>query len=322
MLGLALYNSSLIRKKVNYLVMPLYSTGQRSLRGSAQAGLSLHPPKGPRGVTLAFQAQRYERYRKLAPTLTFDFTKRVSGAWQQQLQAGYTAIAEENKIFSEGSYTSTGQTFRYGVPWLRYQVQRQDALQGFAAEGKADLLPNRSFSGKLTLRYHRYYSAKEKFRARLFAGRLFSNDAGNPTWYALGLSGSPDYKKESVFLDRSQISDGLAAFRRQTDGQDGGFRNYIPVYSTDWLTTLNLDADLPLVPAGAYLDLGLSHGLYYGTGFSVSLVKENIQIYLPLAGSNYAQDIPHNFTEFKNNIRFLVSLPALSPFRLVNDLLR
>lgn len=322
MLGLALYNSSLQRKKLSYLLMPLYSTGRHRLRGSAQLDLALQAPKGVRLVTLGFQAQRFERFGKLEPSLTLDFTTRTSGAWERELKLGYTAIREEEKVFAEGSYLPAAQALQYQVPWARLRMQKQDALQGLAAEGSVDLLPNSSLSGKLSLRYHRYYAAKARLQARLFAGRIFSDDAAPPTWYALGLSGSPDYKKETIFLDRSQRSHNLAAFRRQTDGRDGGFRNYVPVYSTRWLTALNLDADLPVGPLGAYLDLGLAPKLYYGTGFSVSLGKEFIQIYLPLAGSNYAQDFPRDFTQFKDNIRFMVRFQVFNPFRLVTDMLR
>jgi hypothetical protein len=300
----------------------MYSTGRRALRGRAHHDWVRQPRKGPRLVTLAFDARRFERFRKLEPSLTLDFTKRISGAWERELKLGYTAIEEENMIFEEGGYRQTLQATNYEIPWLSLRVQKQNALQGLAAEGNIDLLRARTISSKLTLRYYRYYSTKDRVQARFFAGRIFSDDAGKPGWYGLGLSGSPDYKKESIFLDRSQISNSLAAFRRQTDGGDGGFRNYIPVYASRWLAALNLEADLPLGPLGAYLDLGLAPGLYYGTGFSVSLAKDFIQIYLPLAGSNYAQDIPRDFPQFKDNIRFQIRFQTLNPFRLVSEVLR
>ncbi|MGV3505186.1 MAG: M1 family metallopeptidase [Adhaeribacter sp.] len=322
MLGIALYNSSIVRKKVNYLLMPFYSTGRQALRGSAQLAWSLQPRQGPRLITLQLQAQRYERYTKLEPSLQLDLGKIKSGAWEKALTAGYTAIREEEKIFQEGRYQAGRDHYEYGVAWLRYRLGRQNALRGLSAEAQLERLPNSTFSSKLSLGYQRYYAPQDRFRARLFAGRIWSQDSGKPGWYALGLSGSPDYRKESIFLDRSQRSDGLTAFQHQTDGRDGGFRGYVPVYSTRWLAALNLDADLPLVPLGAYLDLGLTGNFYYGSGFSLSLLKDYFEIYLPLAGSNYAQDIPQDFQDFKNNIRFQLRLQALSPFRLLQDVLR
>ncbi|MGV3642360.1 MAG: M1 family aminopeptidase, partial [Adhaeribacter sp.] len=322
MLGLALYNSALVRKQVNYLFMPLYSTGRQELRGSAQVSWSLQPRQGPRLLTLGMQAQRYERYTKLEPSLQLDLSKTGSGAWEKELKAGYTAIRQEGKILDEGSYQDLDDPYEYGVAWLQYRLKRQNALRALSAEAQLERLPNNTFSSKLSLGYQRHYALHDRFRARLFAGRIWSQDSSQPGWYALGLSGSPDYRKETIFLDRSQRSSSLAAFRHQTDGRDGGFRGYTPVYASRWLTALNLDADLPLLPLGVYADLGMTGNFYYGSGFSLSLLKDYFEIYLPLAGSNYAQDIPQNFQDFKNNIRFQLRLQALSPFRLLESVLR
>jgi hypothetical protein len=208
-------------------------------------------------------------------------------------------------------------------------------LQSLGAELNVDLLPtdtttntlsgDRVVVGKLSLEYERYYSAKKRFGVRVFGGNFFGGNGNIPPWFGLGMSSSLDYKKETIFLDRAQRQEDLAAFIRQTDGRDGGFRNFIPVFSSRWLTTLNLDADVPVVPLTAYLDLGTAYQareLFYGTGLSVPLAKDFLQIYFPVAGSNYVQNIPHSFKEFKDNIRFRLQLNTLNPFRQVAELVR
>jgi hypothetical protein len=220
---------------------------------------------------------------------------------------------------------------------VRYGYRQKNAIREFDGEVTFDLLPtdtlqnrnrlagNRVVAGKLALHYRQYYSARKKVGIRWFGGHFFGTADAVPTWFRMGMSTSLDYKKETIFLDRSQLNPSLKAFTRQTDGQDGGFRNYVPVFTDRWLTGLNVSADIPVVPLMAYFDLGTAFSarkIYYGTGFSISLLSNFVQVYLPLAGSNYAQNVPQNFDAFKQNIRFQLQLNALNPFRQLTNALR
>ncbi|GEO06422.1 hypothetical protein AAE02nite_40860 [Adhaeribacter aerolatus] len=340
MFGGALYNSSLFQKKINYLFMPLYSVGQEELRGIGNINIRFLPKRLVQSVIVGLNAQRFGRFRKLESSVLVNFPKPAAGAYQQQLQLGYTNISHQeplvNKAVDHGAAPPFGKNIEYNIPWLRYTYEKKNALQGFQAELNFDLLPTDTtagltrsgqnvLAGKLSLAFERYYAAKKRLAIRVFGGNFFGNASTIPPWFQLGMSSSLDYKKETIFLDRSQRQDNLAAFIRQTDGRDGGFRHFIPVFSSRWLTAVNLDADIPVVPVTAFLDLGTAHGakeLLYGTGLSVSLAKKFLQIYFPVAGSNYAQNIPQNLKEFQHNIRFQLQLNALNPFRQVADALR
>ena len=340
MFGGALYNSSLFQKKVNYLAMPLYSVGQKELRGIGNVNIRFLPKKLPQSVVVGLNVQRFERFRKLESSVAVNFPQPAAGNSQQQLQLGYTSIAHKESTPSGEINNLPKSIFqnnsKYTIPWMRYTYGTKNALQGIEAELNIDFLPtdttngiklssDRVVVGKLSLAYERYYSTKKRFGVRVFGGNFFGGSGAVPAWFALGMSSSLDYKKENIFLDRSQRQDNLAAFVRQTDGRDGGFRHFAPVFSSRWLTALNLDADIPVVPLTAFLDLGTAHGaqeLFYGTGLSVSLAKNFLQIYFPVAGSNYAQSIPQTFKEFQHNIRFRLQLNTLNPFRQVADAVR
>ncbi|WP_150087019.1 M1 family metallopeptidase [Adhaeribacter rhizoryzae] len=340
MLGGALYNSSLFQKKINYLFMPLYSVGQKELRGIGNINIRFLPKTLAQSVVVGLNAQRFERFQKLEPSVAINFPKPAAGASQQQLQLGYTAIAHKEALVNpeeNGVLLPIYQNkVKYNIPWARYTYQKKNALQTVGAELHFDLLPtdtttgttlsgNNVLVGKLSLEYERYYSTKKRFGVRVFGGNFFGNASAIPPLFQLGMSSSLDYTKETIFLDRSQRNDNLAAFVRQTDGKDGAFRNFIPIFSSRWLTAVNLNADIPVVPLTAYLDLGTAYGakeLLYGTGLSVSLAKNFLQIYFPVAGSNYAQNIPESFENFKNNIRFQLQLNTLNPFRQVAEMVR
>jgi len=339
MLGGALYNSSLIQKKLNYLFMPLYSVGQNQWRGIGNLNLRFLPRHHVQSVVAGINVQRFERFRKLEPSIQINFPKHRAGVSRQQLQIASTTIHEEEPRPANNDPlmppVATVKT-AYTIPWVRYTWQQKNALQSFKVNALLELLPTDTTAnlsiltskpvvvGKVALEYERYYAAKKRFGVRLFGGNFFGQGSV-PTWFQMGMSTSLDYKKETVFLDRSQRSSSNTAFRRQSDGQDGGFRNYIPVFSDRWLTTLNLESDLPLIPVAAFLDLGTAYGtkrLYYGTGLSVSLVKDLISVYFPVAGSNYARNTPQDFNDFQDNIRFLLQFNTLNPFRQVAEMVR
>lgn len=215
---------------------------------------------------------------------------------------------------------------------ITYSVGNKNALQTFdfdvqfqhlgADPKKAD---NQSNALRSSLRYQRYWNKDKSIRARLFGGKFFSQ--GETPFY-MGLSGSPDYLRESVFLDRAQRSESMRALVDQTDMRDGGFKNYLPIFTDKWLAAMNVETDLPFLPFSLYLDFGkvaktdkmfATDTYYYGTGLALNAGKGLFSLYLPIAGSNFANTTPENFKDFRQNIRFSLHLNMLNPFKMLEQ---
>ncbi|UOQ65377.1 hypothetical protein [Hymenobacter volaticus] len=147
----------------------------------------------------------------------------------------------------------------------------------------------------------------------------------------MGLSGSFDYRRQTMFLDRQQISPSLAAQEHQFDDRDGAFKANVPVASRRWLTTLNLQADLPVTPLGIFADFGATkeknqivadrnpQRLYYDAGVSLPLINRVLSFYFPVVGSQYGNGFPASRKDFTDQIRFVLRLDQLNPFRLLDE---
>ena len=177
--------------------------------------------------------------------------------------------------------------------------------------------------------YQRYYSARKAVQLRLFGGRFLQSHGQSE--FVLGLSGSPDYRRQTVFLDRQQLSPALAAQTHQTDNRDGAFKAFLPVASAQWLSALNLQADVPALPLAVFADFGAiqqtqflagratAQRLFYDAGLALPLFKNTLQFYFPLAGSQFATGLPATRQDFTDGIRFVLNLNQLSPFRLLDE---
>ena len=321
--GIAFYNNLLIQKKLNVLVLPMYSFGQRQLNGIFTATYHLY--RGHAGqFSVEADARQFERFSRLSPALTFTPRLRLGTSPRQRFRLAYTRITEE----PTSEYPYRIHAAAYNVQSASYRLDVKNALRTltFGLElhrfGYAPLLSGDQSAhlARADISFSRFYKPNKKVQARLFGGSFFGASQGDPGYFRIGLSSSFDYLKEEIFLDRSRLSPSVQAFVHQTDERDGGFRNYVPVSSRDWLATLNLTADLPVSPFSVYLDLGTLGGedqVFYGTGFGLSLAKNVFNVYLPVAGSNYANSFPDSFWDFRKNIRFSLHLHALDPFRLL-----
>ncbi|QMU29927.1 M1 family metallopeptidase [Adhaeribacter radiodurans] len=343
MLGLAVYNSSLIQKKVNYAVIPLYSFGQNKVNGMGAFNLNILPRKNMGSTTLGFQVSRFERFIKYEPFLTINWPKSSGYAPDNQLRFSSTHVSSLQQVELDRPETNFEYTFAYTIPSVQYRISSNNAVTRLAAKAEATIFivnqnittQNKPLLGKLTLEYDHEYQKGKKWQIRFFAGKFFGNKPQGLGYeqFWLGLSGSQDYKKESIFLDRSQQSRALTAFVHQTDNREGAFKNYLPVYADRWLTTLNVAADLPVTPFSTYADLGLASfstdpiftnkqtKFYYGSGLSLRGSKL-LQLYFPVVGSNYKNNIPSSFKDFTRNIRFALNLAAYNPFQFISNTLK
>ncbi|MFB9865110.1 M1 family metallopeptidase [Rufibacter immobilis] len=334
-LGAAFYNSLVTEHKLNYLVMPLYGFGSRRLTGLADVRFRVLPQGFLRRIELGVQGQRFANFHTLAPSLTFQNRLHNSATPRQQLTLAWHYVQDDllpnfqapRLAYQLVSKNAVGGTqVDVDVTQFRYKAK---VLEGGVtpATGVADddLVTQRFSPTRLRLsleNWHQYQEDKE-IRLRAFVSFMAESAAQSP--FYLGLAGSPDYLKQTPFFNRTEIftSAGGPAAIRQTDRQDGGFRNGVPVVSQEWMAALNLTADLPVTPFAVYLDLGRVQEidkLFYGTGLQWSFLNKAIQIYLPVAGSNYADTFPRSFKDFRNSIRYSLNLKAVNPFRLLEEL--
>jgi hypothetical protein len=340
MLGMAFYNSSAAAKKFNYLVMPMYSFSKNELNGIGHFNFNVVPHSSTifRQVIFGFTYNRFEYFRKYEPEITFNFKQNFRTTPRQQLKLGVAYINQNSSDLLKNAANPETTVFpllhmqngieiptQIEIPTVTYSLIKKDAVQNFNLTAQylyysmPKLINGGNHAAKAELTYARYWNQKHKFSARLFGGKFFASD--DVPGFVMGLSGSPDYARETVFLDRAQKSEGIRAFIDQTDGKDGGFKNYSPLVTDDWLTTLNLETDIPYFPLDAYLDLGriAGHGkTVYGAGFALN-ISTFFSLYLPVAGSNFNDTFPDSFKDFRQNIRFNLHLNRFNPFKLLNE---
>ncbi|MFD2786588.1 M1 family metallopeptidase [Hymenobacter rubripertinctus] len=331
MLGAAFYNNLLVPKRLNYLAMPLYSFSRRELNGIGSLTLNVLPHARVRQLLTSVQISRFERYRKIEPSLTLLLPHSAYNQAQHLVRFANTNVRDQDL-----RQTSSIQT-------LEYRVSDENALQNWSGHVELNqLTPNAETDNtrqnatllRATATYGRYYNARKQVRARLFGGAFLNS--GNESPFAMGLSGSFDYRRQTMFLDRQQISSTYAAQLHQTDDRDGGFKAYLPVATRKWLTTVGFEADLPITPLVVFADFGLANRAgqsgsdrtagYYDGGLVlpvsrilVPIPNNVLRLYLPLAGSQYGNGLPGSRKEFTDQIRFVFHLEELSPFRLVNQ---
>ena len=325
MLGAAFYNSPLAPKRLQYLAMPMYSFNRNELNGIGSLQLNVMPSKFARQLVTAVTVQRFERYLKIEPSFTFVVPRTVGAAIQRRLTLALTSVKDQDRARTSSIITGD------------YNIGYQSALQGWNAHVELNSLLANDLSTKAALllradaTYYRYYSLKKQVQVRVFGGR-FLQSAGQSD-FVMGLSGSLDYRRQTPFLDRQQISPALAAQRHQTDNRDGAFKAFMPVYSTTWLSTINTQIDLPALPLAVFADLGATSGAYqlhegsgaqrvfYDAGLAVPLFNEVLQFYVPIAGSQFKNGLPASRQDFTDGIRFVLNLNKISPFRLLDQTL-
>ena len=323
MLGAAFYNNPLAPRPLQYLAMPLYSFSRNELNGIGRLQLNYLPHSKARRFATSFTVQRFERYLKLEPAFAFALPHRPGARVQQQASLALTSVYDQDRDRTSSIYS------------LEYGAHHEDALQHWSAHVELNQLQAaaNSLNTAVLLRaeawYLRYYSRTRRVQLRLFGGRFLQGTAQSD--FVLGLSGSPDYRRQTPFFDRQQISPTLTAQVHQTDGRDGAFKAFLPVVSTSWLSTLNVQADLPITKLAVFADFGatgepqllagrlLSQRLFYDAGLTVPFLGEVVQFYLPVIGSQFQNGTPESRRAFTDGVRFVIHFEKLNPFKLLDE---
>lgn len=333
MIGAAVYNHVVPGKTFEWCAMPMYSMGDRSLVGHADAFFTFRPNSIFQDIRFGANANQYHFYdlkqdnsnqqmltdrrfafTKVAPEMDFDFKKAyprspvsqsvvLRAVWLKQDELHYNISIDSTGTSTSSVISPVEKTF-YEASYILRNSRKLNGYDFMFTLQSGDKMNKLQFTGN----YHLNYSAKKTIDFRLFAGTFLSNSSVNDYrfrlsgWGPLGI-GNQDYLFDNIFLGRSEKSGVLA---QQMAIEDGGFKTFTQVgQSTKWLSTLNVTIPLPVknkmlgaikvfADAGVYDTKNLGGPrAEYEAGLQLGIAKDIFTVYFPLLVS---QDIRENYS--------------------------
>lgn len=316
MLGAAFYNHVVPGKRVEWLLMPMYSFGDKSPVGHADLFFNFWPNAGAQKISIGANASRFHYYTigagdyplsgvipdrrfgftKVAPEINIDFRKsRARSPIDQSVKL--RAVWLRTNVIEQGYDYNTGQ-FKWAVGYqdnsiyeFSYIFRNNRSVHPFdftvKLQGMEDVV-----KAQITGNYEISLNAKKGIDIRFFAGTFIvnANQGAGPYrfrmsgWGPLGI-GNHDYLFDHTFIGRSE-NDGLWA--QQTTVEDGGFKIYSAAGQSDkWLGAMNIAIPMPgknklLNMFRIYGDIGM----YNTTGLTKSEFMYDAGIQFAPTGAN------------------------------------
>lgn len=272
MLGAAFYNHVIPGKHFEWTAVPMFSFGDKSLVGHADAFLNFWPKKGIQKISIGATANTFHFYSmnsadynfvlaepdhrlgftKIAPELNLTFKKsRARSPIDQSIRLRYIWIQNEAFVrFYDYVNSNFVYTFRQKESTFyegSYTLKNSRSLNPFDFTATVQA-GDQFMKAQVTGNYHISIAKNKKIDVRLFAGAFLKNDGAGPYrfrmsgWGPLGLSNT-DYLYDNTFIGRSETS-GLWA--QQMAVEDGGFKIYSPLGQSDkWLASMNVTIPMP-----------------------------------------------------------------------------
>lgn len=351
--GLALYNTFLPEKNLEYIFVPMYSTAMKSLAGTGNVTYAWHPDKSIfQNIKLGVAAKSYAymndlvvnennqtlhdfKYIKIQPELTFDFKKdNARSPVDRTLSIREINIIKDIPAFDYSDTSLVKGTFSYHIFQTTYSMNNHQTFDPYSykinVEGGAGYS---KVSGEFN--YSISYNKKgTSADIRFFAGKFVHYNPPpllNPSFSLSGIQGYQDYLFDNTYLGRSEYNGILSdqIYMRDGDFKVGSFAGQ----TNNWLATMN--TDIPLFGAVSFIHFFFDAGTYrysnaafnptglsYDGGFSLCLVKKVFVIYFPLFYSNDIETalVANGKDDFKDNIRFVLNIDLINPLNAIKNL--
>lgn len=353
MLGIAFYNSTLVRKKLEYLVAPLYSFAKGNINGYTTISYTFMPRGafintwnlGVKGAKFNSRINTHHPivYTRLQPYLQMNLTRPGNASRMERfIRADYTQVIQRRE---QASDTFTNNTTQYLN--VQYSLNKNTLLNPykFKVMLEKNLGNNINDYWKFSLKAQyklSYENPVKNLAIDFFAGRVFYNKTDNKGYYDFSMAAenpTNDYKYWNAIPNRDPGTN-IQIFNEQ-----GGVRsNLIPFNTSKPGGTLRFRSSLPYTNLiRPYFDLGTYKGflddklkLFYTSGISIVLVEDAIEVNFPLAfthsfeiGGNKQYEVNKNFlfTQSKvfndalaagnlnywQTVTFLLNLDKLNP---------
>ena len=341
MVGIALYNSGINDKKVEWLINPLYGFGSKKLVGSGKIQTNINTNGLFPRIELGYKIRSYnnehnELYKEQRWTKQEIFTDlriKSKNLRSSPFQNIILRTIRVDDFGPDGTFIwpaePIGKTAYYGE--IEYNLKSRQILKPkelklnyiYGFNENINLVNCLQLTSKIEKSYNK---SSDKIRWRFFAGYHFNQDISKQySFYLSGKNGRTDYLYDNIYLGRN-YSNQEHLLSRQNDNSYGGFKVMdTTLRSNSWMISNNFKMDIPKLPIGIFADLGIFKSSSgdnkikwgYNAGIYTSIVvnEEIIGIYLPIL---YSDNIGGTLNDFKvlQRINFIFNLKSINPFTI------
>ncbi|MDC3133589.1 M1 family metallopeptidase [Bacteroidota bacterium] len=341
MVGLALYNSSINDKKVEWLVNPLYGFGSKKLVGSGKIQTNFNNnglfPRIELGYKIrSFHNEHdnlYKEQRWTKQELFTDLRIKSKNLRSSPFQNVIIRIIRVDDFEPDGIFIfppkPRRKTAYYGE--IEYNLKSRQILKPkelklnyvYGINEYTNLINCLQLTSKIEKSFNK---SSDKIKWRFFAGYHFNQDISKQySFYLSGKNGRTDYLYDNIYLGRNS-SNQEYLFSRQNDNSYGGFKVMdSTLRSNNWMISNNFKIDIPKLPIGVFADFGMFQSYLsgnnikwgYNAGIYTSIVvnEEIIGVYLPIL---YSDNIGGTLNELKvlQRISFIFDLENINPFTI------
>jgi hypothetical protein len=338
--GIILYNTFLYPKKIEFVLMPLYAIGSKTITGGARLNLNFWPSrKNVHELSFRATVNHYSYsddlgFFKATAGINLIFRPKNPMAWtRQSITYRFVQVIRDNLEYFptfEG-WVAEINTQKYYVNEIKYTVSNKRKPAPYSAIAvlqQGDHMLKAWTEGKVRIPYN----ARKGLDVRMFFGGFIWNNPGSDVDFRFRLSGFSGYQDplyDHVFAGRSE-SKGLWS-QQYADG-DGGFRFSTPLGQTwDWLWAINLETPLPgRLPIRIYFDAGTysnimsipgsTEAILYDAGIKISVINNIFDISFPLIVSKDIQKVSDLYSkQYWQNVRFTFHLEKVDPWEIINN---
>lgn len=319
-LGLLIHNISVPENRLQFAFAPQFGCTSKHINGVGAISYSWYPQKlfqeirvqtniksySQASSDLNIDHTLYARYLKIAPSISLTFkNKQALSKKSNQLTLTEYNISENDFVYTQNSsidslYRPSLVQTQHTYLKLFFEHKNNRTLYPYSYSAKAEMgasFIKLGLEGKFKINYD---APKKAMYIRVYAGKFISTDnTADNSRYCLNTqySGANDYLYEGTYIGRNK-TEGIGS--QQIAIQEGGFKTPTLLYANqlgrtnNWLMSINAKTDLPFkkVPIRLYADIGAfanakninpyHRAICINTGLEIHLLKETINIYLPL----------------------------------------
>lgn len=340
--GLSLRNTTFPSQRTEWVVAPLWAFGSERLVGAARIEhhfdrirssvfRNIHLGFGARSSGLLHDHDASAWYEKYAPSIRFDLKRPLAKPWTHSINLRAARIFRTTEITGTDDLVYRYRTFD---DYLELSHAAADARKLRPSAITTTLTAGEDWlRGALEVKQAFAYNARgRQLRLRAFAGTFFTGGANAVSLEAWNLSwGAADLLYDHAYFERGARD---RFFSRQFNKQQGAFKTPFRGGGSDsWIASLNMELDFPFkLPLAAFASAGWAPytevnadgtrhektATYYEAGIGVPIVKDLIEVWVPLFVSDRILDEEEFLGRgIGDRIRFVLALEKVDPTKLL-----